>query len=49
MRHWSIIGATAVTIAAMAFNQPLESLTAVYALFTLVIVGDKANSLRAGQ
>ena len=47
MRHWSIIGAIAVTIAAMAFDRPLESLTAVYALFMAVIVGDKANSMRA--
>ena len=46
MRHLAIIMACAVTIAAMTFDKPLESLTAVYAIFTTVIIADKANSMR---
>ena len=46
MRHWAIIGATAVTIAAMFTETPFESLTGVYAIFMAIIVGDKANSMR---
>lgn len=45
MRHWAIIGATAVTVAAMATETSLESLTGVYAIFMAVIIGDKANSM----
>ena len=46
MRHFAILAAAAVTIAAMAFDKPIESLTAVYGIFTTVILADKANSMR---
>jgi len=46
MRHWAIIGATAVTIAAMFTETTLIDLAGVYALFGTVITADKINSVR---
>lgn len=48
LRHWAIIGASAVTIAAMFTETQLTDLTGVYAIFAAAIAGDKINAIKNG-
>lgn len=47
MRHWAIIGITAITIAAITTKTNMLDLAGIYAIFGSIIAVDKAAAKRA--